>query len=104
MLMLVADVDSTGNPAVRLIGTYQNWVMLVIQPQGPNTVRLSSDRQSLVSPGPGGLAQGVQVNAAMSGGITQIWWRGPLYAIGSAPQTIFELQELPSSPPAAPTN
>ena len=79
--MLVSVPDSTGRP--RRIANFPCYTYILIQVIGPNTVRIAeNDTELIVNQEQGQLTDGIQINAAT--GIFATWWKGELWAIGSA--------------------
>lgn len=84
------------SPAVKILET-RVWTRVHIQVTDANTFYISSSRKLLESPGPNGLQQGLAITKLM--GIVTLPWIGELWGIGSAAQTIVDIETL--IPPGA---
>lgn len=102
MLVQFSDLQPNGTPAVKLIGQYDDWTLLHIQVIGASVLRIARNVNTLATPGPNGIAQGLQISGAITGGITSIWWIGTMYGTGSAPNTLAEIIELNHGVPGQP--
>jgi hypothetical protein len=86
--MVFNDVDSQGKPAVQIIGNFANWTVIYFQVIGPNTLRISAKQANLAQPRDGQV-QGLQI---VGPDIQKIEWIGPLYGVGSGPNTVVNVE------------
>jgi len=79
-------VPQIGLAGPRRIASYDCYAWLVIQVNTPNTLYLADNADDLTrSDDPTNPFAGLQVNQA--NGIFETWWKGELWAAGSAPFT-----------------
>jgi hypothetical protein len=92
MVRVLSDFDSAGKPAVLQLANFDDWTYIYLQVYGPGTVRLATDDQQLISPAPnaGAPLNGMQLTS--TDGLFPLRWIGPLWAIGSAPNTLIDIQ------------
>lgn len=96
MLITFNDNEAAGGgPAVqRIFGSLRTPTMVHIQVFGANTLRIAQSRDLLMNPPPGAsLLNGFQITQA--DGIKSIWWIGEMWGIGSAPNTLAEIEAMP---------
>jgi hypothetical protein len=92
-LIIATDFYDNGQPGAHLHANVDQTSFLTVQVRGPNSVRLGRTRQELITPLPGsGSEQGIVVTSALP---FQQPWFGPLWLIGSAPNTVADVQISP---------
>lgn len=75
-------VPQKGTAKPRLLATFPTWTFVTAQVVGPNTLYLSETDTSLLITDDSGLIEALQITQAV--GIVQFWWKGDLWAAGSA--------------------
>ena len=83
---------SNTKPA-ELIASFEVWTRIHLQVRDANNVYIGRTRSDIETPGPNGLQQGILLNQAS--GIVSLPWIGTLYAIGSAQNSLIEIQIFP---------
>lgn len=78
---------SNKTPA-ELVAQFDTWVRVHVQVRDASTIYLARTRNELEVAGPGGQQGGLAINAAA--GIVSLPWIGPLYVIGSNPNSLVE--------------
>ena len=66
----------------RKIVTLNCWTFIVIQVVGPQTLYIAETENALMQTSDTGLIDALQINQAS--GIMRLWWKGDLWAAGSA--------------------
>ena len=82
--------DGVGKPATQQIAQFADWTYLYVQVFGAGTLRLACTERELMTPVAPGTLNGLQINAA--DGIVPLRWKGALWGIGSAPNTLADFQ------------
>jgi hypothetical protein len=75
-------VPQIGSGPPILIASFKCWTYLVIQVVGPQTLYLAESMNAIQAQTDNGVIDALQINQAT--GIIGIWWKGDLYAAGSA--------------------
>lgn len=70
------------------VKSYPTRCYILISMQGPNQAWVSRDPYTLDNPVPQQQGQNVDKNHPL-----QTWWQGDLYALGSAPNTVINIEE-----------
>lgn len=86
-------------PAV-LIASFRTWTKFHVQVRNANTLYLGTNRGDIENSGPQGLQQGLSLTQGQ--GIVSLEWTGDLYVLGSAPNTVFDIETFPETIGAAP--
>lgn len=89
-------VFTNATPAQKVMES-KVWTRVHIQVLDGNTLYISSSRKDLEQPGAGGIQQGLAIVKTM--GIVTLPWIGELWGIGSAAQTLTDIEAL--IPPGA---
>ncbi len=90
MIETFTDKNSQGQATAKHIDTLPDWGIVHVQVFGANTLYIGSSREELERPGgQSGQPNGIPVIGAL--GNVQLNWKGPLWAIGSAPQTFANI-------------
>jgi hypothetical protein len=76
-----------------LQASFEVWTRIHLQVRDANSIYISRSRSDIESPGPNGLQQGLLLTSAL--GIVSIPWIGPLYAKGSAQNSLLQLEIFP---------
>jgi len=82
------------NPAV-LFASFEAWTRIHLQVRDASSVYIANKRSDLELPGPGGQQGGLQLTQAQ--GIVSLPWIGPLYLLGSNPNSLIEIAVFPTS-------
>lgn len=82
------------NTKARLIASFEAWTRIHLQVRDASTVYLANNKVDLETAGPGGQQAGLALTAAL--GIVSIPWIGPLYMLGSNPNSLIEVAIFPT--------
>jgi len=96
MIKVFDIADSSGKPATQQIANLAEWSYFYVQVFGAGTLRLAATDRELTTPIAPGPLNGLQIT--MADGIVPMRWKGPLWGIGSAPNTVADFQ-FPGSQP-----
>jgi hypothetical protein len=81
------------NPA-ELIASFEAWTRIHLQVRDASTIYFGNKRNDLETIGPGGVQGGLSITLADK--IISIPWIGPLYMLGSNPNSLIEIAIFPS--------
>jgi hypothetical protein len=77
-----------------LIASFEAWTRIHLQVRDASSVYFGNKRNDLEVLGPGGQQGGLSITQAA--GIVSLPWIGPLYMIGSNPNSLIEIAIFPS--------
>lgn len=77
----------------QLIASFEAWTRIHLQVRDASTVFIANKRNDLEVAGPGGQQGGLSLVAAA--GIVSLPWIGPLYVLGSNPNSLIEIAIFP---------
>jgi hypothetical protein len=89
---LALKAASNVKPA-ELVASFEVWTRIHIQVRDANTIYIARTRSDIETPGPNGQQQGLSITAAA--GIVSLPWIGTLYWLGSAPNTLVDIEIFP---------
>jgi len=90
--MALRNINNT-SPA-ELLAQFDAWTRVHLQVRDASTVYIARDRNTLEVAGPGGQQGGLSITSAV--GIVSLPWIGPLYALGSNPNSLIEIAIFPA--------
>ena len=82
------------NTKARLIAQFDTWTRIHLQVRDASTVYVANNKNDLETAGPGGQQGGLSIAAAA--GIVSLPWIGPLYMLGSNPNSLIEIAIFPN--------
>lgn len=77
-----------------LVGQFESWTRIHLQVRDASTIYFGTKRNDLEVAGPGGQQGGLSITQADK--IVTLPWIGPLYMIGSNPNSLIEIAIFPS--------
>lgn len=77
----------------RLVASFDAWTRIHLQVRDASTIYLANNRPDLETAGPGGQQGGLAITQAS--GIVSLPWIGPLYLLGSNPNSLVEIAIFP---------
>ena len=85
----------TNHTPAELIASFEAWTRIHLQVRDASSIYIGNKRNDLETQGPGGQQGGLQLTQAL--GIVSLPWIGPLYMIGSNPNSLIEIAIFPTS-------
>lgn len=87
-------LKNVNNVKAQLMAQFDTWTRIHLQVRDASTVYLANNRPDLETQGPGGQQGGISITSAA--GIVSLPWIGPLYMLGSNPNSLIEVAIFPS--------
>jgi hypothetical protein len=91
----VALTNATNVKPAQLVTTFEAWTRVHFQVRDASSVYIANKRSDLELAGPGGQQGGLALTAAL--GIVTLPWLGPLYILGSNPNSLIEIAIFPTA-------
>ncbi|HEV2498627.1 MAG TPA: hypothetical protein VGY31_03490 [Terriglobia bacterium] len=84
MIKTFQQTDSSGKASIQSIANFKQWTVFYVQVQGPQTLILATDDQTLQAGG------GLEITSA--DGIQKLSWIGPLLGTGSGNNCVADFE------------
>lgn len=87
-------LKNINNVKAQLMAQFDTWTRIHLQVRDASTIYFANNRPDLETAGPGGQQGGLAITSADK--IQSLPWIGPLYMLGSNPNSLIEIAIFPA--------